>query len=57
MHVELSDFFHLNLEGHSESERLLKDAEAMFELNRQDHGIELNERMRYAYSPPHQLFG
>ena len=50
-------FFHLNLEGHCESERLLEDAEAMFELDRQVHEMELDEKMRYAYSPPHQLFG
>jgi hypothetical protein len=50
-------FFHLNLEGPSGGESLLKDAEAMYELDRRIHRLEQVEKMKYAYSPPSQLFG
>jgi isopenicillin N synthase-like dioxygenase len=50
-------FFLLNLQGSPEGEALLRDAEAMFELNRELHDLDLEEKMKYAYSPPTQLFG
>ena len=50
-------FFHLNLESSIDGQELLQDAKDILELDRQLHELKLEEKMRYAYSPPQQLFG
>ena len=50
-------FLHLDLRGSHEGEFLLSDAEAMFDFNRALHELELDEKMKFPYEPPNQLFG
>ena len=50
-------FFLLDFEGCSEGEGFLKRAGAMFDLNEEVNAMEVDELMKYAYQPPHSLFG
>jgi len=50
-------FFLLDFEGCSEGEGFLKKAEAMFDLNDEVNAVDIDELMKYAYQPPHSLFG
>lgn len=47
----------LDLQGCSEGETLLKEAEKVFKLNQEIHDLDLEEKMKYAFQPPKSLFG
>jgi hypothetical protein len=50
-------FFLLDFRGCSEGEGFLKEAEALFQLNEEVNTLDVDELMKYAYNPPHSLFG
>ena len=50
-------FLQLDLRAPSEGEALLSDAERVLHLNKTLHDLDLEEKMRYPYAPPDQLFG
>jgi isopenicillin N synthase-like dioxygenase len=50
-------FFLLDFQGCVEGEEFLKKAETMFGLNEQVNAMDVDELMKYAYKPPHSLFG
>jgi len=50
-------FFLLDFEGCSEGVGFLKKAEAMFDLNEKVNAMDVEELLKYAYQPPHSLFG
>ncbi len=47
----------LDLQGCSEGQTFLKEAEKVFELNEEIHRLDLEEKMKYAFQPPTSLFG
>ncbi len=50
-------FFLLDFEGCTEGESFLRQAETMFKLNKEVNDMDVDELMKYAYHPPHSLFG
>jgi len=50
-------FMFLGLYGTPEGESLLKDAEALFEVNHQGYDLSLEEKMKYVYKFPDNLLG
>jgi hypothetical protein len=50
-------FFLLDFKGCVEGEAFLRKAETMFDLNEEVNAMDVNELMKYAYKPPHSLFG
>ncbi|CZR59440.1 related to gibberellin 20-oxidase [Phialocephala subalpina] len=50
-------FFLLDFEGSEEGEAFLKNAEIMFDINKEVNETDVDEMMKYAYRPPHSLFG
>lgn len=52
-----SGFFLLDFDTCLEGQKFLEHAERMFEINEQVNAMEQDELMKYAYKPPHHLFG
>lgn len=50
-------FFLLDFEGCEEGETFLKNAETMFDIGKEINETDTEEMMKYAYHPPHSLFG
>lgn len=50
-------FFLLDFQGCPEGEAFLKKAETMFDINEEVNAMDVDELMKYAYQPPHSLFG
>ncbi|PQE18295.1 2OG-Fe(II) oxygenase family protein [Rutstroemia sp. NJR-2017a WRK4] len=50
-------FFLIDLSNDSFGEEFLRNAESMFDLNEEVHGLSTEELMKYAYKPPTSLFG
>jgi hypothetical protein len=50
-------FFLLDFQGCPEGEAFLQKAGAMFDLNEEVNALDVDELMKYAYKPPHSLFG
>lgn len=50
-------FFLLDFEGCTEGESFLRLAEMLFKANEEVHDMDVDELMKYAYHPPHSLFG
>lgn len=50
-------FFLLDFQGCPEGESFLKKAETMFDINEEVNAMDVGELMKYAYRPPHSLFG
>ncbi|KAF8847922.1 Clavaminate synthase-like protein [Acephala macrosclerotiorum] len=49
--------FLLDFEDCEEGETFLKNAETMFDINKEMNETDIEEMMKYAYHPPHSLFG
>jgi hypothetical protein len=52
-----SGFFLVDFNTCPEGQKFLEHAERMFEINEQVNALEQDELMKYAYRPPHHLFG
>ena len=50
-------FFQLDLHGSPEGEALLREAEELFELNREVSELSTEEKMKYVWNAPKSLFG
>ena len=50
-------FFLLDFRGCIEGDAFLKKAETMFDINEEVNAMDVDELMKYAYKPPHSLFG
>ena len=50
-------FFFLDFGCCPEGEAFLKKAETMFDINEEVYALHVDELMKYAYRPPHSLFG
>lgn len=50
-------FFVLDFAGCEEGESFISLAADMFELDKEVNAVDVDELMKYAYKPPHSLFG